>query len=283
VTGGDTLAPPGAVIHFARNTAPTGWLKANGALINRTTYAALYAAIGTVFGAGDGITTFGVPDLRGEFIRGWDDSRGIDASRAFGSAQAAGIGAHTHIWSGTSGSASVDHTHSFADASSATGGRSAAHTHAIGGTTSGENVTHTHTFADSSSATGTGSANHAHTTTGYYSPGTQGDLDPGAKIFGSEDGSVAFNVASSSTGASHTHTVAVSGTTGGRSVGHTHTFSDTSGTESVDHSHTVAVSGTTGGHSATHTHIIAGTNDNNTGFTADTRPRNIALLACIKY
>lgn len=71
----------------ARNTAPPGWLKANGAAVSRTTYAALYAAIGTTYGVGNGSTTFNLPDLRGEFIRGWDDSRGVDSGRAFGSNQ----------------------------------------------------------------------------------------------------------------------------------------------------------------------------------------------------
>lgn len=92
----DTLVPTGLVGAFARNSAPTGWLKANGALVSRTTYAALFAAIGTTFGAGDGTTTFALPDLRGEFIRGWDDSRGIDSGRVFGSAQAQAIQSHTH-------------------------------------------------------------------------------------------------------------------------------------------------------------------------------------------
>ena len=79
--------PTGAVFYFAANTAPTGFLKANGAAVSRTTYAALFAITGTTYGSGDGSTTFNVPDLRGEFIRGWDDARGVDASRAFGSAQ----------------------------------------------------------------------------------------------------------------------------------------------------------------------------------------------------
>lgn len=80
--------PSGAVSHFAMNTAPTGWLKANGAAVSRTTYAALFSAIGTTFGAGDGSTTFNLPDLRGYFSRNWDDSRGIDSGRSFGSLQA---------------------------------------------------------------------------------------------------------------------------------------------------------------------------------------------------
>lgn len=82
-----TGIPSGSVIYFAANTPPAGFLKANGAALSRTTYAALFAVIGTTYGAGDGSTTFNLPDLRGEFVRGWDDSRGIDSGRVFGSAQ----------------------------------------------------------------------------------------------------------------------------------------------------------------------------------------------------
>jgi phage-related tail fiber protein len=69
------------------NVAPTGWLKSDGSAVSRTTYADLFTAIGTTFGSGDGSTTFNLPDLRGEFVRGFDDGRGIDTGRAFGSAQ----------------------------------------------------------------------------------------------------------------------------------------------------------------------------------------------------
>lgn len=92
----DQKAPAGAVVYFARNTAPTGWLKANGATISRIAYANLFAAIGTTYGAGDGFNTFSLPDLRGEFIRGWDDGRGADNGRIFGSWQSDQIKAHSH-------------------------------------------------------------------------------------------------------------------------------------------------------------------------------------------
>ncbi|MBN6081274.1 phage tail protein [Aggregatibacter actinomycetemcomitans] len=77
----------GEVAFFARTTPPSGWLKANGAAVSRTTYAALFAAIGTTFGAGDGRTTFNLPDLRGEFLRGLDDGRNVDGGRRLGSSQ----------------------------------------------------------------------------------------------------------------------------------------------------------------------------------------------------
>ena len=79
--------PTGSLIYYAGSVAPAGYLAANGALLSRTTYAALFAAIGIIYNAGDGSTTFGLPDLRGEFIRGWDNGRGIDAGRLIGSWQ----------------------------------------------------------------------------------------------------------------------------------------------------------------------------------------------------
>lgn len=88
--------PSGAVMYFAGQTAPAGWLKADGAAVSRTTYAALFAAIGTTYGAGDGRNTFNLPDLRAEFVRGWDDGRGVDSERAFGSAQGHAVANHYH-------------------------------------------------------------------------------------------------------------------------------------------------------------------------------------------
>lgn len=86
----------GAIVPFAMTSAPSGWIKANGAAISRTTYAQLFSKIGTTHGAGNGSTTFNVPDLRGEFVRMWDDGRGIDSGRVFGSFQADEFKSHSH-------------------------------------------------------------------------------------------------------------------------------------------------------------------------------------------
>lgn len=90
--------PAGTVIYYAKSTPPAGFLKANGAQVSRSTYAALFAAIGTTFGIGDGSTTFNLPDLRGEFIRGIDEWRGLDPDygRGIGSLQGDSIRSHTH-------------------------------------------------------------------------------------------------------------------------------------------------------------------------------------------
>jgi len=94
------LALTGSVVWFAGLSVPDGWLIASGAALSRTVYAELFAAIGIAHGAGDGSTTFNLPDLRGEFIRGWDYGRGVDSGRLFATAQSDQFKAHDHaIWS----------------------------------------------------------------------------------------------------------------------------------------------------------------------------------------
>lgn len=77
----------GTVAHFAAATPPTGWLACTGAAVPRSLYGALFLAIGTTYGAGDGSTTFNLPDLRGEFLRGHDAGRGVDIGRGIGTSQ----------------------------------------------------------------------------------------------------------------------------------------------------------------------------------------------------
>jgi microcystin-dependent protein len=105
IPGASDPTPAGTIIYSARSTAPTGYLKANGAAVSRTTYATLFAAIGTTYGAGNGSTTFNVPDLRGEFIRGVDDGRGVDSGRTLGSTQTDQNKQHNH--GGTTSTASL--------------------------------------------------------------------------------------------------------------------------------------------------------------------------------
>lgn len=87
---------PGIMAPNGSDVVPAGWLECDGSAVSRTTYANLFAVIGTKWGAGNGTTTFNLPETRGEFIRGWDHGRGIDAARTFGSAQAGMVGPHTH-------------------------------------------------------------------------------------------------------------------------------------------------------------------------------------------
>ena len=139
-----SATPAGTVIHVAMNTAPTGYLKANGALVSRTTYAALFTAIGTTFGVGDGSTTFALPDLRGEFIRGWADGRAVDTGRVFGSAQTDDNKSHTHT--GTTDAAG-SHAHTGVANSGVTVLSQDGSTYGVSGTTTTSTApNHTHTF-----------------------------------------------------------------------------------------------------------------------------------------
>lgn len=103
--------PVGASMWWWVSSVPTGWLEMAGQNVSRTTYATLFSVYGTTYGVGDGSTTFGLPDTRGEFIRGWDHSRGVDVSRALGSAQDEDIVPHVHTVDPPSTSTSSDNEH----------------------------------------------------------------------------------------------------------------------------------------------------------------------------
>ena len=216
------MAPAGLVGHFARSSAPTGWLKANGAEISRAAYAELFAAIGTTFGAGNGFTTFNLPDMRGEFIRGWDDSRGVDGGRALGSRQSGEIQQHSHEASSVSAGA---HSHSGTAQSGGT------HNHSA---TTGAAGAHTHTVTRGTTTFDGGNSGH--------------------RAFMSNGNNLGNVATGTSSAGNHSHSVSV-----GNGGSHTHALSiGSSGT----HSHSITVANTGG---------------------AETRPRNVALLACIKY
>ncbi len=106
----EALLPAGAVMPFAMNSAPAGWLAADGAAVNRVgTYAALFAAIDTTYGAGDDSTTFNLPDLRGYFVRGFGTNADLVESGTFGTKQAHALNSHTHTAT-TASAGSHSHT-----------------------------------------------------------------------------------------------------------------------------------------------------------------------------
>jgi len=92
--------PSGAVFCLAVSTVPSDYLECNGASVSRTVYAALFAVIGTTYGSDSG-TTFNVPDLRGEFVRGWDHGRGIDSGRSINNPQSDQNKQHNHTATST--------------------------------------------------------------------------------------------------------------------------------------------------------------------------------------
>lgn len=128
---GATLVPTGAVIPFAGSAAPTGWLLCYGQAVNRTTYATLFALIGSTYGAGDGSTTFNLPDLRGRAVAGVGNMGGAESGR-LNTVIATALGAtggdqnqQAHIHTGTASSStslSGSQTFGFFDTNGGGGG-----------------------------------------------------------------------------------------------------------------------------------------------------------------
>lgn len=129
VTVSQVHGAAGRVDFFAMQSPPAGWLKCNGASVSRATYADLFAAIGITYGNGNGATTFNLPDLRSEFVRGWDDGRGVDLNRGLGTAQTDQFESHYHNYYSSNGSAGI----ALAAVRAATTGDNATATAAKGG------------------------------------------------------------------------------------------------------------------------------------------------------
>lgn len=203
-------APVGQIGMFWRATAPTGWLVCDGSAVDRDDYADLFAVIGTSAGPGDGSTTFNLPDLRGEFLRGLDGGRGVDTGRALGSAQTSQFAAHTH------GSGTLVTS------------QSGDHQHGAGTLTTGA------------------AGSHAHGRSAAARVLTVGGGDRGTDNSGDSQSNIALGAAITDTAPDHTHTIAGATADGG------------------NHQH--SLSGDTG----------------SAGSGTETRPRNVALLFCIK-
>lgn len=173
------LAPTGAIVMYGGSTAPSGWLLCDGSAVSRTTYANLFAVIGTAFGVGDNSTTFNLPDLRERFPLGWKAAGAVGGTLG----AAGGTLSHTH----DSHSFTQPSSHSHSGGAVGTGG---AHTHNVpqtsgtaldvGGTGSNAaRYAHTHT-ADSAgdhSHTFTQPSSHTHSG-GAVSPTTHSAQDP---------------------------------------------------------------------------------------------------------
>jgi microcystin-dependent protein len=156
---------------FPGTTAPTGWLEANGALLNRVDYPALWryalACSNTVadatwsstsaygaFSTGNGSTTFRIPDLRGQFLRSWasDKSSSLDYGRSAGVFQEQANLSHTHT--GTTGDENHTHTHLYSGATAGAGGPGGSGgymANASNQSTGSNNTGHAHPFTTDSS------------------------------------------------------------------------------------------------------------------------------------
>lgn len=135
-----SLTPVGTIIAYAGDNAPPGWLLCNGQTVSRSTYAALYSVVGNRFGYGNNSSTFHVPDLRGQFLRGRDTGAGRDPDRNSRSAMNAG-GATGDAVGSVQGDAFASHSHPYHDIYySESGGDSSIYNNGRGsGDTDGDN------------------------------------------------------------------------------------------------------------------------------------------------
>jgi microcystin-dependent protein len=217
----------GQVKFWAPSNAPDGWLVADGRAVSRTSYAELFAAIGTTYGSGDGTTTFNLPDFRGKVAVGRD--AGVGANPNFDTVGETG-GTKTETLTEAQ---MPSHTHT-----------QQPHTHS--GTTS-DSTTHAH----AGSAT-TSSGDHGHDVTGN-SGGSHGHS------FGCGCGGNASGANQS--GGTYSHPSSSSGrTSGSNTFSHTHTYTlDSAGahnhtlviSEAAAHAHTVTLNNSTAVNNAT--------------------------------
>lgn len=293
----DALLPAGEIHTFSTSSPPNGYLECNGQAVNRNTYSRLFSAIGTTYGAGDGSTTFNVPDYRGQFLRGVDNGSGTDldvVSRsdrgdgttgdAVGTKQSNATLAHNHTIDppATNSNLAGDHSHSI-DPPSTISNTTGSHIHAIDppSTTSNSAGNHTHSI-DPPSATTSTNGNHTHTMPGYHLSGGGNQIP----WYNWSNSNMANNTNTTSASGNHNHTVNIPAFNSASSGSHTHNLNiaQFNSGNNGNHSHTTDIpqfnSNTTGDHS--HTTDIIQFNSGNHGGT-ETRPTNISVLWCIKF
>lgn len=232
----DAQGVSGQVTLFAGDTAPDGWLLCDGSNVSRTTYADLFAVIGTTYGAGDGTSTFGLPNLHQRFPRGTNTAN-------MGSTG----GANTHTHNNPSTSNTGAHAHN-----NPSTGNAGAHSHNQGNTGS-TNLNHTHGGNSTGNAgshshnTGNASAGHTH-----GGPTSTGSVQGGAGSFHYFASTVHGHGSANST--SHSHNVSNTGshshnvgTSNSTNINHGHSNPSTSNTGS--HAHSIGNTGNTGDHS----------------------------------
>jgi microcystin-dependent protein len=261
------IQPVGSIMFTASETAPAGYLYCDGAVLSRTEYSELFAAIGTTWGAGDGSATFNLPDMRGEFVRVWSKGHSVDSGRKLGQLQGQATAMPANQFSAV---ANGGHNHAMtASGTQATGSAgNHAHTESAAG-----NHQHQITIVERGSCSDTITT----TSTGYY-PGGGGSY-PITINSPNPDVNARCNSSRGKTG------IGYSTVSGSNSKPATAANKNGSIVAAGNHTHTIAANGAHTHTGPSHTHPLAAAPNHPhtiTGGDAETRPRNQALSCFIK-
>lgn len=267
-----TQIPAGVMFDWATATAPRGYLACAGQPVSRVRYAALFAAIGTAYGAGDGLLTFTLPDFRGRVAVTLDNLGGTSANRLPGANTVGGTGgAATHAMTAAE---LVTHVHTINLGPTGSDVASADHLHTItppATNSLGESTQHTHAMAPPTATSGTENQLHTH----QVNPPLTTSISTGNH----QHSVPAINGTTLTDAAPHGHTVTLGGTTSTPTANHRHGTgmgfaSGTGGTLSASgvtgsapeqltgndlsaHAHEWGASGTTSGVTSPHSHVLA--------------------------
>jgi microcystin-dependent protein len=274
--------PIGSVIGWAlTSSVPTGWLECDGSSVSRTTYAELFAVIGTTYGAGDGSTTFTLPNFNGKHLRGTTQANLLGTSIGSNTASVP-VPEHSHDMDHAHGMQhyhSVDHEHN-TTVGNQSANHSHTHPHVHNATTGNQSANHTHSITHNHTANTSNSGSHFHSGwTDRLAVGPNGNYDIVRSRYwteqyttnnaGSDRITGTGNAANPSNDGNHAHSVVfnaqVTHNSGGQSAGHTHNLTTSEG-RSVNSANTA--DNTTNSQSASHKHsvnVAATTNLSNAG------------------
>jgi microcystin-dependent protein len=246
--------PTGAMIQYLGTTAPNGWLFCIGNAVSRSTYSGLFDLFGTRYGAGNGSTTFNLPDLRSRFPRGSADTASLSGT-------AGGSATHQHTNTGLSTGSAGGHNHSVDVPSLSITGGGHSHTTADHSHTTAD---HSHVMDDHTHGTNNANSNHAHNynppSTNTSSPSSSSTTVTGSNLsVASNFHTHSLNIGENGTtgaGADHSHS------TGGASAGNS-TYGASGGAGNTTSGATSGAGNTTD--SPTHSHAIDHPAFNTTG------------------
>lgn len=257
-----------SVTSFARPTAPDGWLLCDGKAVSRTVYPRLFQAIGTIYGKGDGSTTFNLPDMRGLFVRGHDPEGKNDLKREFGSYQGDQIQSHSHSDSGHSHSGNIGAEGNHSHSGSTGAGGSHSHSGSTGGDGSHSHYFHKYDDGDEFFASGyyknrRGGENSSYNGKVILAVEQYGKLSVNSTTVSGVAYGEAYNRCDSA--GYHSHSISINS-----ADSHTHGVSVNS---AGSHNHSVSINNGQANLS----------NPTNARHGSETRVKNLALIYCIKY